>query len=199
MSVNIWQLLTGQTACKHFVKTLPADSCWPDGESQQTHTAGGEAAELCWFHSAVPERDIKSLPAWIRVADCWRAWRLRRWYRSQQHWMVKAHRVRVFFLWSSSKSSCKTTSRHVSTLVIQNYTWRCLCICVYMYKWLTINWVRKTLVFPQCTHEFCFSLPRLCERSNALRRCNVTRRSFSTSCRRTLLLAAFTSTDRVEH
>lgn len=76
---------------------------------------GSEATKVYWFHLAVPGRGTKTLPAWIRVADCWRARRLRRWYRSQQHWMEKAHWDRIFFLWSSSKSSCKTTARQVST------------------------------------------------------------------------------------
>lgn len=47
------------------------------GKSQQTHTdlTVQSLAKVLRYY----------LPAWIRVADCRRAWRLRRWYRSQQH------------------------------------------------------------------------------------------------------------------
>lgn len=60
------------------------------------------------------------LPAWIRVADCWQERRRRRRYRRQQHWMAKAQRDRILFLWSSSRCSCPT-ARQVSSLTFQRF------------------------------------------------------------------------------
>lgn len=112
--------------------------------SGQIQEADGARTDIYWSHSAILDQGIKSLPAWIRVADCRRALHLRRWYLIQQHWMVKAHWERIFFLWSSRKSSCGTetcrskkyTTRLKKEILRLNHAWKHLFFFQVTNHWL---------------------------------------------------------------
>lgn len=77
---------------KHLRRYTQALFLWTRqrGQDQQTQNVGTRP-HMSGKTVLVPDEVFKRLPAWIRVADCWQERCLRRRYRRQQHWMVKAH------------------------------------------------------------------------------------------------------------